>query len=40
MMDLGIISTPVLHYVVTCHNDGGEYVSCFVLWDSCPSESN
>ncbi|XP_050708023.1 phosphoacetylglucosamine mutase-like [Eriocheir sinensis] len=25
VMDLGIISTPVLHYVVTCHNDSGEY---------------
>ncbi|KAK8404171.1 hypothetical protein O3P69_000323 [Scylla paramamosain] len=23
--DLGVVSTPVLHYMVTCHNDGGEY---------------
>ncbi|KAG0710182.1 Phosphoacetylglucosamine mutase [Chionoecetes opilio] len=23
--DLGVQSTPVLHYVVTCNNDGGEY---------------
>ena len=21
--DLGVISTPVLHFVVTCHNDSG-----------------
>lgn len=23
--DLGVITTPILHYVVTCHNDGGVY---------------
>ena len=22
--DLGIVSTPVLHFVVACHNDGGK----------------
>ncbi|KAG7176260.1 Phosphoacetylglucosamine mutase-like [Homarus americanus] len=23
--DFGIVSTPILHYVVTCYNDGGKY---------------
>ncbi|XP_076060612.1 phosphoglucomutase 3-like protein nst [Oratosquilla oratoria] len=23
--DFGIVSTPVIHFVVTCHNDGGKY---------------
>lgn len=22
--DLGVITTPVIHYIVTCHNDGGK----------------
>ncbi|KAK7068681.1 Phosphoglucomutase-3 [Halocaridina rubra] len=23
--DLGVITTPIIHYVITCHNDGGTY---------------
>lgn len=23
--DFGVVSTPILHFVVTCHNDGGQY---------------